>query len=98
MRLGRLRDADTQLERVRARRCPVRAVARVGASLALAAALAGGAVLTSPTDAAGDIARAISWPTAGFNAMRTNYNGRETAIGPTNVGRIHELWRRPSGV
>ncbi len=29
--------------------------------------------------------------------MRTNYNGRETVIGPANVGRIHELWRAPLG-
>ena len=35
---------------------------------------------------------AISWVTAGFNAMRTGYNGHETTIGPANAHRIHKLW------
>ena len=42
--------------------------------------------------------RPVSWPTAGFDAMRSGYNGLEKTLGPANVGRIHLLWRDDLGV
>lgn len=60
-------------------------VAGLASVLATAGALAG-------AGAAAGKSAAMSWLTDGFDAMRTGYNGDETQVGPSNVGRIHELW------
>lgn len=62
-------------------------------------ALASGAALNSlaAEPAAAKRRAPISWLTAGFNTTRTNYNGRETTIGPANAHRLHKLWSTDLG-
>jgi acetyltransferase-like isoleucine patch superfamily enzyme len=64
---------------------PGAATRRIAARLALACTLALGAALAglpaAPVEAAAKRASPISWPTEGFQATRTGYNGREGAIG-----------------
>jgi outer membrane protein assembly factor BamB len=80
---------------------PGAATRRIAARLALACTLALGAALAglpaAPVEAAAKRASPISWPTEGFQATRTGYNGREGAIGRANAHHLHELWSADLG-
>lgn len=74
---------------------------RIGAGLGILSAFASGAALSSlpaqPAAAAAKRTPVISWLTAGFNAMRTNYNGLETTIDPANAHQLRQLWSTDLG-
>ena len=85
-RLGRARSAAT-----------VRIAFGVAAACVFAFGAALGILHAKPAAAAAKHASAISWTTEGFNAMRTDYNGRESTIGPANAHHIHKLWSADLG-
>lgn len=60
-------------------------VVTVSAVLAVLAAVAGAATAD------------VSWPTYGFDAQRTGYNGSETALGTGNAAGLRIRWRRNLG-
>ena len=85
-RLGRARSAAT-----------VRIAFGVAAACVFAFGAALGILHAKPAAAAAKHASPISWTTEGFNAMRTDYNGRESTIGPANAHHIHKLWSADLG-
>lgn len=67
----------------------------IAAALASIAALTG--PVTQPAGASAPTTHQTSWLTAGFNAMRTDYNPSERTIGPANAHRLHQLWTADLG-
>ncbi|MGN6168716.1 MAG: outer membrane protein assembly factor BamB family protein [Solirubrobacteraceae bacterium] len=74
---------------------------RTAVALAVMCLVAGcpalGGLSAEPATATGNRTLAISWLTAGFDPMRTDYNNLETTIGPANAYYIHELWSTDLG-
>src|SRR5438093_6281153 len=46
---------------------------------------------------AGGRALAVSWPMYGHDVRQSRFNAGETAIGPHNVGSLHQAWFLPTG-
>lgn len=63
----------------------------VAAGCLLAVGAAMGILGAEPAVGAAKHPSPISWATEGFNAKRTDYDGRESTIGPANAHHLHKL-------